>query len=158
MQQCYLHCIKLYNSNNTPILENIPTYPPPTHTHTPPTTTTHSPHPPTHPTQKKKKKKKKERIKEKGVTQSYYTGLITTRSIIKCFVYGNCHIPGPGPHCYSHHRFDQPQIQNDRILSPQLEQGARRSSVVRAFAHGAMGRRIDPSWWTHWAISRSSQC
>ena len=22
------------------------------------------------------------------------------------------------------------------------------STVVRAFAHGAMGRRIDPSWWT----------
>ena len=21
-----------------------------------------------------------------------------------------------------------------------------------------MGRRIDPSWWTHWVISRSSQC
>ena len=37
-------------------------------------------------------------------------------------------------------------------------QGARCSSVVRAFAHGAIGRRIDPSWWTHWAISRSSQC
>ena len=36
--------------------------------------------------------------------------------------------------------------------------GARCRSVVRAFAHGAMGRRIDPSWWTHWAISRSSQC
>ena len=33
-----------------------------------------------------------------------------------------------------------------------------RSSVVRAFAHGAMGRRIDPSWWTHSAISHSSQC
>ena len=32
------------------------------------------------------------------------------------------------------------------------------SSVVRAFARGAMGRPIDPSWWTHWAISRSSQC
>ena len=30
--------------------------------------------------------------------------------------------------------------------------------MVRAFDHGAMGRRIDPSWWTHWAISRSSQC
>ena len=28
--------------------------------------------------------------------------------------------------------------------------------MVRAFAHGAMGRRIDPSWWTHWAISRST--
>ena len=27
--------------------------------------------------------------------------------------------------------------------------GARCSSVVRAFAHGAMGRRIDPSWLTH---------
>ena len=23
------------------------------------------------------------------------------------------------------------------------------SSVVRAFAHGAMGHRIDPLWWTH---------
>ena len=30
--------------------------------------------------------------------------------------------------------------------------GMRCSSVVRAFAHGAKGRRIDPSW----AISRSS--
>ena len=37
-------------------------------------------------------------------------------------------------------------------------QGARCSSVVRVFAHGAMGRRIDPSWWTHSALSRSSQC
>ena len=27
-----------------------------------------------------------------------------------------------------------------------LKPGARCSSVVRAFAHGAMGRRIDPSW------------
>ena len=35
---------------------------------------------------------------------------------------------------------------------------ARCSSVVRAFAHGAMGGLIDPSWWTHWAISRSNQC
>ena len=26
------------------------------------------------------------------------------------------------------------------------QQGVRCSSVVRAFAHGAMGRRIDPSW------------
>ena len=26
--------------------------------------------------------------------------------------------------------------------------GARCSSVVKAFAHGAMGRQIDPSWWT----------
>ena len=30
--------------------------------------------------------------------------------------------------------------------------------MVRAFAHGAMGGHIDPSWWTHRAISRSSQC
>ena len=28
----------------------------------------------------------------------------------------------------------------------------------RVFAHGAMGNRIDFSWWTHLAISRSSQC
>ena len=27
--------------------------------------------------------------------------------------------------------------------------GARCTSVIRAFAHGAMGCRIDPSWWTH---------
>ena len=31
-------------------------------------------------------------------------------------------------------------------------------TVVRAFAHGEMGRRIDPSWLTHWAISHFSQC
>ena len=37
-------------------------------------------------------------------------------------------------------------------------QGVRYSSVVRSFAHDAMGRRIDPSWWTHLAISRSNQC
>ena len=36
--------------------------------------------------------------------------------------------------------------------------GARCSSVVRAFTHGAMGHQIYPSWWTHWAISLSSQC
>ena len=27
-----------------------------------------------------------------------------------------------------------------------IQRGARCSSVVRAFAHGAMGRRIDPTW------------
>ena len=36
--------------------------------------------------------------------------------------------------------------------------GTRCSSVVRALAHGAMRHRIDPSWWTHWAISRSGHC
>ena len=29
------------------------------------------------------------------------------------------------------------------------DKGARCSSVVRAFAHGTMGRRIDPSWGGH---------
>ena len=29
-----------------------------------------------------------------------------------------------------------------------LNGGARCSFVVRAFAHGAMGRQIDPSWWS----------
>ena len=43
-------------------------------------------------------------------------------------------------------------------LCTSCKQGARCSSVVRAFAHGAMDHRIDPSWWTHWAISHSSQC
>ena len=36
--------------------------------------------------------------------------------------------------------------------------GGRCSSVVRAFVYGTMGRQIDPSWWTHWAIFCSSQC
>ena len=36
--------------------------------------------------------------------------------------------------------------------------GVRCSSIVRAFPHGAMNRQIDPSWWTHLAISHSSQC
>ena len=30
--------------------------------------------------------------------------------------------------------------------------------MVRAFTHGAMGRRIDSSWWANLAISHSSQC
>ena len=30
--------------------------------------------------------------------------------------------------------------------SLKLFEGARCSSVVRAFVHGVMGRRIDPSW------------
>ena len=28
----------------------------------------------------------------------------------------------------------------------------------RVLGHGAMGHRIDPSWWTHSSISHSSQC
>ena len=36
--------------------------------------------------------------------------------------------------------------------------GARCSSVFRAFAHGAMGRRIDPSWSNHWTKYRSNLC
>ena len=30
-----------------------------------------------------------------------------------------------------------------------FHKGSKISSVVRVFAHDAMGRRIDPSWWTH---------
>ena len=32
------------------------------------------------------------------------------------------------------------------------------TSVVRAFAYGVMGCWINPSWWTHWAFCRFSQC
>ena len=40
-----------------------------------------------------------------------------------------------------------------------INQGARFSSMVRAFADGAMDRWIDSSWADYnWAISRSSQC
>ena len=35
------------------------------------------------------------------------------------------------------------------VVGSILHGGARCSSVVRAFAHGAMGRRIDPSWGGH---------
>ena len=40
-------------------------------------------------------------------------------------------------------------ISSRGIPQPLLHQGARCSSVVRAFAHGAMGHQIDPSLWTH---------
>ena len=33
-----------------------------------------------------------------------------------------------------------------RVQYVLIKAGARCSSVVRAFAHGAMGHRIDPSW------------
>ena len=36
-----------------------------------------------------------------------------------------------------------------RITRVFHRQGARCSSVVRAFAQGAISRRIDPLWWTH---------
>ena len=39
-----------------------------------------------------------------------------------------------------------------------LLESAPKSEMVRAFAHGVIGRRIDPSRWTHWAIYHSSQC
>ena len=34
----------------------------------------------------------------------------------------------------------------EKVINLIIKEGARCSSVVRAFAHGAMGRRIDPSW------------
>ena len=34
----------------------------------------------------------------------------------------------------------------DVDIIPLFLSGARCSSVIRAFTHGAMGRRIDPSW------------
>ena len=37
-------------------------------------------------------------------------------------------------------------IINIIIICIHIIMGARCTSVVRAFAHGAMGRRIDPSW------------
>ena len=62
------------------------------------------------------------------------------------------------PHHPSSHPPVQCAIYNKTISQFNRTNGARSSSVVRAFAHGVMGRRIDPSWWTHYAISRSSQC
>ena len=40
----------------------------------------------------------------------------------------------------------QPRARHTDSCAPRQIEGARCSSVVRAFAHGAMGRRIDPSW------------
>ena len=40
-------------------------------------------------------------------------------------------------------------ITTERLNVIYSRSGARGSSMVRAFTHGAMGRRIDPSWWTH---------
>ena len=55
----------------------------------------------------------------------------------------------PGPCCFSCGTLTE---------VPKWVTGARCSYVVRVFAHGAMGRRIVPSWgWTHWDISHSSQ-
>ena len=41
-----------------------------------------------------------------------------------------------------------------------IVKGARCRLLLRGkmAAYGAMGRRIDTSWLTHWTISRSSQC
>ena len=55
------------------------------------------------------------------------------------------------------------QIIRGKLLLPLLGllfliRGARCSSRVRAFDHGVRGCWIDPSWWTHSFISRSSKC
>ena len=34
------------------------------------------------------------------------------------------------------------------VIGSILHDGARCSSVVTAFAHGEMGHRVDPSWWS----------
>ena len=49
--------------------------------------------------------------------------------------------------CLSKERYQlsSPNEPSDSVFTSNLL-GARCSSVVRAFGHGAMGRRIDPSW------------
>ena len=42
--------------------------------------------------------------------------------------------------------FNKTTETNNKVTYLNRKKGARCSSVVRAFAHGAMGRRIDPSW------------
>ena len=44
----------------------------------------------------------------------------------------------------SHQRLNSDRVETSPVA--QSSPGARCSSVVRAFAHGAMGRRINPSW------------
>ena len=54
-------------------------------------------------------------------------------------------------------------VNKDTFISKKLKHlyptpVTRCSSVARAFAHGAMRCRIDPSWLILWAISHSSRC
>ena len=55
---------------------------------------------------------------------------------------------------------DRPRPDRPTVTTPHDEHlyfvTVRSGKSVRSWY--AMGRRIDPSWWTHWAISRSSQC
>ena len=62
---------------------------------------------------------------------------------------------GPMP-CNSKYKYVECIVFHSPTLS--TVRGARCSSVVGAFAHGTMSHQIDPSWWSHWPISRSSQC
>ena len=51
------------------------------------------------------------------------------------------------------------ELQHPLIICISLKQHSTHLyHVVRTFAPGATGRQIDPSWWTHWAISHSIQC
>ena len=80
---------------------------------------------------------------------------------IKCLVIMWCSLGGEFFKYFSlpaRNRFYMYFCQTGQYLPQPLKyQGARFNSVVRACAH-VMGHRIDPSWWTHWAISCSSQC
>ena len=58
---------------------------------------------------------------------------------------------------YSDHLMSSPISCSTFIIYLSIK-GAICNSVVRVFAHGAIGRVIDLSWWTHGTIYRSSQC
>ena len=60
-----------------------------------------------------------------------------------CFTLLN--VPTP-PRALNHTRPVRQRLHSAVTSRPVRRPGARCSSVVRAFAHGAMGRRIDPSW------------
>ena len=52
----------------------------------------------------------------------------------------------PGVRCSSRGKSVHSWCDGSSDRSVMVNPGARCSSVVRAFAHGAMGGRIDPSW------------
>ena len=75
----------------------------------------------------------------------FQAGVTTRDRVYKISLAANRTPPSPPP--------PQPATVSGRTARTPLY-----TTVVRAFTHGVMGRWIDPSLWTHYVISRSSQC
>ena len=94
---------------------------------------------------------------------THYTTVLATLISVALGGAGYANISGTpyDYHCYAdsyEHAITVICIPVTFVMCNTESDGIAVDSVVRVYDHGAMGCQINPSWWTNWAIFRSSQC